>query len=233
MSQNKMDPNKTARIAGLLYVLLIPLGVFGIMYIPSTLIVPGDAAATASKIIANESAFRFSIVSALLTQLVNLWLVLFLYKLLKPVNKNYAVLMVVFIMVAVPIAMVNELNNIAVLMLLSNHEYLSEFSSQQLQALVPFFLDLHESGINLAGIFWGLWLFPMGYLVYKSGFIPKLIGVLLVIACVGYLLDSFIYFIIPNVGFAFSEYLFFGEIAISFWLLIKGVDIAQWEKYAV
>jgi hypothetical protein len=232
ISNEKLNPDKLARIAGLLYVLLIPLGVFGIIYIPGSFIVSGDGAATASKIMANETLFRFSIVSALLTQLVNLVLVLFLYKLLKPVNKNLAVLMVVFIIVAVPIAMINELNNIIVLLLLNGDGYLSVFSSEQLHSVVLLFLDLHEYGIYLAGIFWGLWLFPMGYLIYKSGFIPKIIGVLLIIACVGYLLDSFIYIMMPDFSFAFSEFLFFGELAISFRLLIMGVDVEQWQKCA-
>ncbi|NOR87770.1 MAG: DUF4386 family protein, partial [Bacteroidales bacterium] len=124
--------NKTARFAGFLYLLLAPIGFFGIMYVPSTLIVEGDAATTIGNILANESLFRWGIVSSLVTQLLQIVLVLVLYKLLKAVNRSYAVLMVVFILVAVPIAMLNELNNFAALQLLSGTEFLSAFSQDQL-----------------------------------------------------------------------------------------------------
>ena len=170
-SKEKTNPiQKTARTAGFLYMLLIPLGVFGMIYIPNTLFVSGDIATTVSNIMANETLFRFGIVSALLTQVVQIFVVLYLYKLLKPVNKNLAVLMVVFILVAVPIAMLNELNQFAVLLLLNGADYLTFFTTDQIQAFVALFLDLHEHGIFIAQIFWGLWLFPMGYLIFKSGF---------------------------------------------------------------
>lgn len=213
---------KTARITGFLYLLLIPLGVFGIVYVPSVLVVPGDIATTISNIMANEFLFRLSIVSALLTQLVNLFVVLFLYKLLRPVSKSIARLMVMFIVLAVPIAMLNELNQAAVLILLHG--------ADQSQALVSLFLNLHEYGIQIAGIFWGLWLLPMGYLVYKSNYIPKIIGILLTIGGFGYLADSFIFFLFPNFSVVFSEFTFIGEVMMVFWLLIKGVNVEQWEK---
>lgn len=224
---------RTARIAGFFYLLLIPLGIFGILYVPNTLRVSGDVVATASNILANELLFRLSIVSALLVPIVNLFVVLFLYKLLKPVNKNYAVLMVIFTLVAAPIAMLNELNHVAVLLLLKGPEYLKVFTTNQLHALVPVLLDLREHGIHIAGIFWGLWLLPMGYLVYKSNYIPKIIGVLLIIGCLGYLIDFVIFFVFPNVDVVISEYTFLGEILMVLWLLIKGVNIEQWEKRAL
>ena len=223
----------TARIAGFLYLLLIPLGVFGLLYVPNTLMVPGDAAATANNILTNELLFRLSIVSAILVPLVNIVVALFLYKLLKPVNKNYAALMVIFTLVAAPIAMLNELNHVAVLLLLKGPEYLTIFTTSQLQSLVPLFLDLHKSGIQIAGIFWGLWLFPMGYLVFKSNYIPKIIGVLLIIGCFGYLIDFVTFFVFPDFGVVISEYAFLGEVLMVFWLLIKGVNVEQWEKRAL
>ena len=232
-ADEKPNPNKTARIAGFLYLLQIPLGVFGILYVPNALVVHGDGAATAGNILANELMFRLSIVSAIFCALVTLVTALFLYRLLKPVNKNYAVLMVIFTLISAPIAMLNELNKVAVLLLLKGPEYLTIFTASQLQTLVPVFLDLHEYGIHIVDIFFGLWLFPMGYLVIKSNFIPKIIGVFLIIACFGYLVDFVTFFVFPNVKVVMSQFTFIGEVMMVFWLLIKGVNVEQWEKRAL
>jgi hypothetical protein len=232
-TKGKMNPNKTARIAGLLYLILLPLGLFGIMYVPSILIVPGDAATTANNIMASGSLFPLSIVSGLIVQIVNMLVVLLLYKLLKPVNKDHAVLMVIFLLVSVPITMLNALNQFAALLLLSGADYLTVFTADQLQALVPLFLDLHEHGINIAGIFWGLWLFPMGYLVYKSGFLPRILGVLLMIGCFGYVIESVTFFLFPGFDFIITQFTPIGEILLPLWLLIKGVNVEQWEKRAL
>jgi hypothetical protein len=124
-----MNPNRTARIAGLLYVLMIPLGPLGIMYVPTALVVAGDAAATAQNIMANIGMFRLSIVTALLVQVAHIFIVLFLYKLLKPVGKSIAALMVIFMLVGVPITMLNELNHFAVQLLLSGADYLKGFTN--------------------------------------------------------------------------------------------------------
>jgi len=214
-----------ARFAGFLYFLLIPLGVFGIIYVPSTLIVDGDITSTVSNIASNESLFRLSIAAALLAQLVNIAVVLFLYKILAPVSKTAARVMVLFSLLAVPIAMFNELNNGAVLLLLDD--------AGQSLAQVSLFLNLHEYGIQIAGIFFGLWLFPMGYLVFKSTFIPKVIGILLIIASIGYLADSFIFFLNPGFEPVISEFTFVGEAAMTFWLLIVGVNAKKWRERAL
>jgi hypothetical protein len=233
---SKIKPDsiqKTARTAGFLYMLLIPLGVFGMLYVPNTLFVQGDIASTVSNIAANQTLFLTSIVIALLTQVVQIFVVLYLYRVLKPVNKNHAVLMVVFSLVAVPIAMLNELNQFAVLLLLNGADYSRIFTTDQIQALIALLLDLRHAGINIAQIFWGLWLFPMGYLVIKSGFLPRIIGVFLIIACFGYLIDFFIYFYVPDFAITFSEFTFLGELLITFWLLIKGVNVEEWKKRAL
>lgn len=232
-TKEEINPKKTARIAGLLYMLLIPLGVFGMLYVPNTLFVPGDIAATVSNIMANQSLFRSSIVSALLTQVVQIFVVLYLYKVLKPVNKTHALYMVVFILVAVPIAMLNELNQFAVLLLLNSQDYLKFFTLDQMQVQVALFLDLRLTGIFIAQIFWGLWLLPMGYLVFKSGYLPRIIGVLLIVACFGYLIDSFLFFFVPDFGITFSEFTFLGELLMTLWLLIKGVNVEEWKKRAL
>jgi len=212
---------------------MAPFGIFGIMYVPSAIMVPGDAATTASNIMTSESLFRLGIVSALIVQLIQIAVVLVLYKLLKPVNKNLAVLMVIFILVGVPIAMLSELNRFAALLLLSGADYLAAFTADQLHAQVMQFLDIREYGINIAGIFWGLWLFPMGYLVFKSGYIPRILGILLMIGCFGYLIESVAFFLFPNFDATISLYTFWGEVLFPLWLLIKGVNIEAWEKRAL
>lgn len=232
-AQNETSPLTEARVAGFLYLLLLPLGIFGTIYMPSILIVPGNAAATAQHILASESLFRLGIVSALLTQIINMVVVLLLYRLLKPVNRNMAWLMVLFLLLGVPIAMLNELNRFAILLVLHNGVRLAGFTADQLQALVPLFLDLHTIGINIAGIFWGLWLFPMGYLVFRSGFLPRILGILLIIGCLGYLVDSFATFLFPNSGVSIAMFTFWGEVLLPLWLLIKGVNVVQWQKRAL
>ena len=209
------EENKTARLSGILYLSLIPLGIFGIIYVPSILVVPENIATTIANIIENETLFRWSIISALVVQLVNIILVLLLFKLFKRTHKEMASLMVVFSLLAVPIAFLNEINNLAVLQLLNQ--------SNESQHLISFFLDLHQQGIIIAQVFWGLWLFPMGYLVYKSDFMPKFIGILLIIGSIGYVVDSLTLILLPQFNITFSEFTFLGEVIFPLWLLIKGI----------
>ncbi len=230
MRPGRPSPLVYARLAGILYLLLIPFSAFGLLYVPSKLIVPGDAATTASNIVASEALFRSAIVSHLIGQTIFILLPLVLYKLLKPVNKNHAVLMVVLVLVSVPITFTNELNHFAALILLSGADYLSVFSVDQLQAQMMLFLELHEHGITIALIFWGLWLFPLGYLVFKSGFLPKILGVLLMIGCVGYLIDALTTMLFPDFDMTVSQFTFVGELLFPLWLVFKGVNVERWEK---
>ena len=226
-----LSQHKAVTILRILYPIWVVVGLFSIMYVPATLIVAEDAAATASNILANESLFSMGIAGSLITQLILIVVVLVLYKLFKPVNKNHASLMVIFALVGVPIAMLNTLNRIAALLLLSGADYLKVFGADQLQALMMFFLNLNEQGVLIATIFWGLWLFPLGYLIYKSGYFPKILGVLLIMAGFGYLLDSLTHFILPN--YANYEAIFlpvialltFGELLFMGWVVLKGAKI--------
>ena len=178
-----------------------------------------------------ESLFRFGIVGNLFTFIANIFLALALYQLLKVVNKNMASLMVILFLVGVPIAMLNELTQLAILQLLGGADYLKAYPTDQLQALAYLLLRLHDQGLLIAHIFFGLWLLPMGYLVFKSGFIPKIVGVLLVIAGVGYVVQSFAAFLGYNVNIILFTGL--GELVFLLWLLIKGVNVEQWKKRAV
>ena len=177
---------------------------------------------------ASEMLFRLGIVGNLFTFIANIFLALALYQLLKVVNKNVASLMVILFLVGVPIAMLNELTQLAVLQLLGDAGYLQAYADNQLQALAYLFLRLHDQGLLIAHIFFGLWLLPMGYLVYKSSFIPRIVGVLLGIAGVGYVVQSFAAFLGYNVNIILFTGL--GELVFLLWLLIKGVDTERWNE---
>ncbi len=222
-----------AKVAGILYLGLVPLSLLGFPYGPSHLFVPGDAAATASNIMASESLFRLSIVINLLGAILNVVVVLALFKLLRPINKDVASLMVVFLLVSVPIQMLNELNHAAILLLLGNAAYLTAFTASQLQALVLLIHDLHGYGLSIAQPFWGLWLLPMGYLVFKSGILPKILGILLIIGGLGWLAMSLSAFLLPNFRVDFLMFTGVGEILFPLWLLAKGVNVEKWERRAL
>jgi hypothetical protein len=221
------DP-KTARLAGWLYLIGSVTGVFGILYGP-TLRVPGDAAATARNILANASLFRLSIVSALLDQVIFILVVLALYQVLKVVNQPMAALMVIFLLVTIPIAMLNELNNVAVLFLVSGADTLNVFTADQRHALVSLFLELHVLGLNIA-FFGGTWFYPLGYLVFKSGFLPRILGVLLIINGLGYLIDSFAALLLPNLNVNLVLFTGWVEVVFALWLVIRGVNVEGWQK---
>lgn len=233
-AEAKASPQNLARVAGFLYLLLGVFGMFGMMYVPTTLLVPEDATATAYNILASEGLFRSGIVGRLLTQTIQILTVLALYRLLKPVNKTHAALMVIFILLGVPLAMVIEVNQFAALLLLKNTDLAALFTVEQTQTMASLLLELHQHGIMIAHIFWGLWLFPMGYLVYKSGFIPRILGVLLMIGCFGYLIDAFVFMLAPHLDLAITEFTFIGEILLPLWLVTRGVNVENWRKtYAV
>jgi hypothetical protein len=227
------SPRKIARTAGLWYLLAGLPAPLSLVYIPSKLIVPGDATATANNIHASEMLFRIGIVGNLVSQIGFIFVSLALYQLLKPVHKNMAVLMVILNLIGIPITMLNELTQFVALQLLSGAHYLTAFTSDQVHALALLFLNTRELGVSIAQIFWGLWLFPMGYLVFKSGFLPRIIGVLLMIGCVGYVMQSFATFLLPNLEVNIALLTGWGELLFTLWLLIRGVNVEQWKKRAL
>src|SRR6266851_1015932 len=165
------------RFAGLVYILMSIPGFFAMVYVPSKLIVHGNAAATASNIVAHETLFRLGIAAELIGMAGFIFVADALYDLLKGVNRRHASLMVTLIVVSVPIVFVNELNSIAALVLVRGGDFLSAFESPQRYAAAMFFLNLHGRGFVVAEIFWGLWLFPLALLVYRSRFLPRFLGV--------------------------------------------------------
>jgi hypothetical protein len=218
--------SKNARVAGLLYILASVVGVVRLLYIPSKLFVDGNAAATANNIVAHESLFRWGIVSALLASALWLFVPLALYRLLKGVDQALAVLMVILgSLMQVPIFFVNTANDVAALLFARGADFLSVFDKPQRDAFARLFLNLHHQ-LDLASlVFAGLWLFPFGLLVYKSRFLPRFLGVWLMIGCFGWLAFSFSGFLLPGSEdklFTAIQPFTFGEVAIMLWLVIMG-----------
>ena len=215
-----------ARHAGLLYFVMGLIAPIGLMYVPGKLIVTGDATATADRIRAAEGLLRLGIATNLIHQTIGIFLVLALYRLFKDVDQKLAVTMVILgTLLSLPIAFMNEVNWAAALILAKGAPYLSVFEPRQLDALAYLFLRLHTKGIAIASIFWGLWLFPFGLLVMRSGFIPRVLGVLMMIAGVGYLAESAASLVLPQYAHFADQYALImevGELPIIFWLLIWG-----------
>jgi hypothetical protein len=223
-----MTLSKKARVAGLLYLLGSLFGIVRLIYVPNTLFVYGNATATANNIAAHELLFRLGIVSYLLCAALWIFVTLALYRLFKEVNQALAVLMVILgSLMVTPIFFVNTVNDAAALLFVRGGGYLSVFDKPQRDAFARLFLDLHHQ-LDLANeIFWGLWLIPYGLLVYKSRFLPRILGVWLIIACFAYLALSFTGFLFPayeDLAGNIAQPLLLGELATMLWLLIMGAN---------
>jgi len=218
---------RQARISGLLYLLLALTGLFGMWYVPSLIFTHEDASVLTDSILQHETLYRLGIISSLTCQVLFIFLVVSFYHLFKEVNRRQARLMVAVVLVAVPVAFLNEINQLAALVLLKKPELLAAFDRGQINSMVFLFRDMYFSGINIVETFWGLWLLPFGILVYQSGFIPKIFGILLIFGCFSYLMASFFSIGFPEALEVISPVTSvtgsIGEFAIIFWLLIKGV----------
>ena len=213
------------RTAGLLYILASIPAVFALLYVPGKIIVHGDAAATAQNIVSFEMLFRIGIAADLIGQALFVFVALALYDLLRGVDHRLALQMLVLILVAIPIAFLNEVNSAGALLLARGGDFLTPLDAPQRAALAMFFLKLREYGFDIAGIFWGLWLFPLGLLVYRSGFIPRLLGALLMIACFAYLANSFTSLVAPAYAPAIAQWMnpvTSVEFVFMLWLAIVG-----------
>jgi hypothetical protein len=224
---------KTARIAGLLYLLMAVAAIFG-LNIPSGFTVRGDAAATADKIASSQLFYRLCVVSELASQILFVFLVLALYQLLKGVNQRQAALMVALVLVQVPMTFTNMLVGIVPLVLLNGADYWSVFDKHQLDALTMGFLSLRSYGISAVTALWGLWLLPFGLLIFRSGFIPRILGVILIVGCFADLAVSVTSLLFPAYGHIVNKLLVLGvgEILIILWLLIKGAKVQPLDAQA-
>ena len=224
-----MHPTKkAARIAGFIYLSMVFVAPFCLLYVPSKLIVHGNAAATADNILAHETLFRLSIFGDLIAQVIFICLAIALYRLLQSVNRTWALLLVGFVLVSAAVSFLNVLNNIAALILFRGGEFLTVFDKPQRDALAMLFLRLYNHGQLTSELFWGLWLFPFGLLVYRSSFIPRFLGVWLILNGFGYVALSAIALFFHDyyqAAFVYFQPVLFGELAIMLWLLIKGAKV--------
>src|SRR6059058_2673911 len=221
--------NKAARVAGAVYLSMVLTAPFSLIYVPGKLIVRGNAAATAENILAHETMFRLSILGDLVGQVIFICLAIALYRLLSGVNKTWAGLMVAFVLVSAAVGFVNTLNDIAALMLFRGADFLAVLDKTQRDALGMLFIRLHSQGIFIDEIFWGLWLFPFGLLVFRSGFLPRFLGIWLIIACLAWIALSITAQFFPthySAAFAWLQPAFFAEMAIMLWLLIRGANLS-------
>lgn len=227
---------RTAHIAGALYVLLGITGFYNLMIVPGKVVVAGDAAATARNIVASELTYRVGLLSGLVSVIAFTAMALILYDFFKGVNKAYARLLLTLVLIQVVLGVVELSFQAAPLVLLSGADYLSALTKPQLDALSMAFLRLYSLGIDFNTAFWGLWLFPFGILAFKSGWFPKVLGVLLVIAGAGYLVVSVTSILFPAHARAVDQVMMpvysIGEGAMILWLLVMGAKVPAQETQA-
>ena len=219
------DIKKQSRRAAILYFLNALPAPFALLYVPSVLIVSGNALATANNVRASEALLRLGIAGELLSATIGIFAMVAFYRLFKAVSQKHAMAMIILFLVATPISYLNVLNDLAALTFARGPEFLSAvFDRRQLDAFVLFFLRLHNQGLILAQIFWGLWLFPFGVVLWRSGFIPRILGVFAVIAGFGNVIASSAFLFLPTYAGVIGQYAMIlqaGELAFI-WMLIWG-----------
>jgi Domain of unknown function (DUF4386) len=230
-----MNPaKKTARVAGLLYFIWVLTGIYGFFYISSQTIVMGNAAATAGKLLANEFLFRTGIINDIISNTIWMFIALVLYRLFRQVNERQAKLLVAFVIVQIPAVFFIEALNITSLMIFKG-EILKTFELSQRHDLAMLLLKISDHGTIALETFWGLWLLPFGQLIYKSKFIPRMLGVFLILNGIAYIIHSFTSLLFPEYQAIVRQFAIpfwiLGEILIMLWLLIKGVKVQQVEVY--
>jgi len=228
--------NKLARAAGFLYLITIIAGGFAEVFVRGGLTVYGDAVATAQNILASEQMYRFGFVADLVCILCGIFLSIIFYILFKPVNKNLSLLALIFSIVATAVMAVNLLNQLAPLLLLHNTSYQKTFSIEQLQTVSLFFLHLQSQGYNISLFLFAFYFPIIGYLIYNSNFLPRILGVIYTLAGVGYLTNSLGWFLFPHLASHLFPYVllpaFIGEVSMAVWLIAKGVNGPKSEKQA-
>jgi hypothetical protein len=231
------SPQIYARVAGLIWIIIAIMAGFAEFGVRQALIVPGNAAATAENILASESLFRAGFASDLVVFVIDVALAAVLYVLLRPVSRTLALLMAFARLAMASILGLNMLNMFTALHLLTSAEYTAAFEKGQLQALALVFLNAQGYGYALGMVFFGLHLAVLGYLVYRSGFLPRVLGIVMVVSALGYLADSFTGFLVPQYAETLATIVvvtaILGELPLALWMLIKGVNVERWQQRAL
>jgi hypothetical protein len=230
------SPQLYARIGGVLYLIIIVVGLFGEVFVRDRLIVSGDATATAANIRSMESLWRFHIAAELFLLICAVVLLLILFVLLRPVSRDLALLAAFFNLVSIGLEAAITLYLLEVLFPLGNAGYLKAFAPEQLYAMASLSLKSHSNGFGLSLIFFGCFCLVIGYLIFRSGYLPKAVGVLMEIAGLGYLTNSFTLILAPKLADRIFAVIagpaFIGEASLCLWLLVKGVNVEKWEERA-
>jgi hypothetical protein len=229
---NETSPQRYARVGGVLYLIIIVAGVVGELFVRGSLVVPGNAAATANNILASRYLWRAGIAGDLVMHVCDVGLMLVFYVLLRPVNRNLAMLAVLFNLIQTAVLVANKLNLAVPLFLLADATYLKAFTPEQLQALSYVAIRTHDYGFAFGLIFFGFECVVVGYLIINSGYLPKTLGVLMQVAGVCYVINSFAVLLYPPIGSKLFPFIllppFVAELSLALWLLVKGVDAAKW-----
>jgi len=231
----KTSPLVIARLAGFLYLIIIVIGFCGQFFVRDRIVVSGDVTSTANNVMSSESLWRIGIAGDLIMRVCDVALMLILYILLKPVNKNLALLAVLFNLIQTAVLAAFELILLVALFLLGSADYLKAFEPHQRQALTYLSVKSYEYGFGIGLVFFGVVCLIQGYLLFRSGYFPKPLGVLMAIAGLSYLTNSFTLILAPTYAatiFPILVFAFVGELSLSLWLLVKGVKIEVWKKRA-
>ena len=224
-----------ARAAGVFYLITIVMGVFAEVFVRGKLVVRDDAAATAANILANEPLYRLGLAADLVMIESYVAVTLLFYELFKPVGRSLSLLAAFFSLVGIAVLAANSLNHLAPLVFLGNAPYLSAFETSQLQALALTSLRMHGRGYSIAGVFFGIYCALIGYLVFRSGFLPRILGVLMAIGGLSYLTDSFAGFLSPGLAARLPDVMVLGgvaELSLCLWLMVVGVNASKWKEKA-
>ena len=226
------SPNRLARMTGIWYLLVVACGIISEILVKNIVFVPEDMAATVNQITTHGLIFRLGYV-IILTRLVFLTLlVLALYRLFGPVNRDVAVVMVAFVLISNAVTMVALVFEFGAPLLLTSSDYSTLFATDQWLAQVQFFINMQVHADKAAQIF-SLWVILLGFLMFKSGYFPKLLGILMMVAGVGYMADFLVFFLLPQLDVQIAGFAFLAEVAFPFWLLIKGVDVGACKSRAL
>jgi hypothetical protein len=230
----KVSPQVYARMAGVLYLINIACGIFGELCVRGHLVVAGNAVATAHNIMASEFLFRCGIAGDLIMHLTDIPMTVIFYVLLRPISRDLSLLAALFGMLQTAVLVANKLNLVSVLLLLGSSNYLKAFDPNQLQALAQLSLSLHEHGFGIGLVFFGVSCLVTGYLLFRSAYFPKTLGILQAIAGVCYLINSFAQLLAPALAVKLVPTIllpaFIGELGTCLWLIIKGVNLLKWNE---